>query len=89
MGKRDNYEKNTIWTIDMRCLQIIASVVRRVLANVTVLYCWLIREIIIIIIIIIMITIIVISNSNNNKYSNVSYVRWQRLLPLGVLPLIF
>ena len=86
MGKRDNYEKNTIWTIDMRCLQIIASVVRRVLANVTVLYCWLIREIIIIII---MITIIVISNSNNNKYSNVSYVRWQRLLPLGVLPLIF
>ena len=20
MGKRDNYEKNTIWTIDMRCL---------------------------------------------------------------------
>ena len=25
MGKRDNYEKNTIWTIDMRSLQIIAD----------------------------------------------------------------
>ena len=38
----------------------VAIVVRRVLANVTVLYCWLIREIIIIII------IIIIINNNNN-----------------------